>query len=45
MGLVKDHYNLTPTFVLGEQGTVESLGQLCCVRGDCIEAKFPADHL
>jgi hypothetical protein len=45
MGLVKDHYNLTPTFVLSEQGTVESLGQLCSVRGDCIEAKFPADHL
>ena len=44
MGLVNDHDNLTPTFVLGEQGTVESLGQICSVRGDCLEAKFPADH-
>jgi hypothetical protein len=45
MGLVNDHDNLTPTFVLGEQGTVESMYQLCSVRGDRIEAKFPADHL
>jgi hypothetical protein len=45
MGLVNDHDNLTPTFVLGEQGTVESMCQLCSVRGDRIEAKFPTDHL
>jgi hypothetical protein len=45
MGLVNDHYNLAPTFMLCEQGTVESLGQLWSVRGDRIEAKFTADHL
>src|SRR5262249_31064869 len=45
MGLVNDHYNLTSTFVLDEQGTVESLCQLCSVRGDRIEAKFPANHV
>jgi len=45
MGFVKDQHNLTPTFVLCEQGTVESMGQLCRVRGDHIEAQFPADHL
>jgi len=45
MGLVNDHDNLTSTFVLGEQSTVERLCQLGSVRGDCIEAKFPADHV
>jgi len=45
MGLVNGHDNLTPTFVLGEQGTVESWCQLGSVRSDYIEAKFPADHV
>src|SRR5262245_26574711 len=45
MGLVNDYNNLTPPFVLGEQGTVECLCQLCRVSDDRIEAKFPADHV
>jgi hypothetical protein len=45
MGFVNDQDNLTSTFVRGEQGTVERVGQLCRVRGDRVEAQFPADHL
>ena len=45
MGFVNDQHNLTPTFVLCKQGTMESVGQLGSVRGDRIEAKFPAYHL
>ena len=45
MGFVHDQHNLMPAFVLGEQGPVESIGQLSRVSGDRIEAQFPADHL
>jgi hypothetical protein len=45
MGFVNDQYNLTPTFVLCQQGTMESVGQRGSVRGDRIEAQFPANHL
>jgi hypothetical protein len=45
MGFINDQHHLTPTFVLCEQGMVESMCQLCSVRGDRIEAKFPTDHL
>jgi hypothetical protein len=45
MGLVNDHYNPMPAFVLGEQGTLQSMCQRCSVSGNRIEAKLPADHL
>jgi len=45
VGFVNDEHNLTPTFVLCEQGTVESMGQFYRVIGDLIEAKFPAYRL
>jgi hypothetical protein len=45
MGFVNDQHNLTPTFVLGKQGTMQSVCQLCSVRGGRIEAQLPAYHL
>ena len=45
MGLVNDQHNLMSTFVLCKQGTMESVCQRGSVRGDRIEAKFPAYHL
>jgi len=45
MGFINDQHYLTTTFVLSEQGMVESMCQLYSVRGDRIEAKFPTDHL
>jgi hypothetical protein len=38
MGFVNDQHNLTPTFVLCKQDTMQSVCQLCSVRGDRIEA-------
>jgi hypothetical protein len=45
MGFVHDQHYLTPAFVLGEQGTVESMGQLCRVIDTLLESQLPADHL
>jgi len=45
MGFVNDQHNLAPMFVLCKQGPMESMYQLYRVRGDRIEAKFPAYHL
>jgi hypothetical protein len=45
MGFINDQHHLAPAFVLGEQGTVESMGQLDRVIDALLESQLPADHL